>query len=406
MSGGSSGSSPTTPAPDDPLGAVVDSFLDRFRRGERPALTELVARHPDLAGRIRELIPALVELEQLGATSGDLGAACLNPSGPGRSGLELADAPVPDRLGDYLILRPIGGGGMGMVYEAEHTSLRNRVALKVMHPRFRADPRYLRRFHDEARLAAGLHHTNIVSVFDYGEQSGVCYYAMQFIQGQPLDRILADIARLREAKRAGDGGLRTSPLEPTEGLPVAAPAPVRGLLTGRYAAAPGDIPATAAGITVDDPAPPDGPTELMDPTAGAPGDPEPDAGSSLGSSSLGGSEAPRYHREIARVAAQVADALEYAHRRGVLHRDVKPSNVLVTADAMPMLLDFNLAREPVDGPGDGEDSAPGGTVDYMAPEHLHALCDGDPEAPDRRSDLYSLGVVLHEALTGRRPFAS
>ena len=71
---------------------------------------------------------------------------------------------------------------MGVVYEAENESLKNRVALKVMHPRFRADRAYLRRFHVEARAAAGLHHTNIVGVFDYGEQDGVCYYAMQYIQ--------------------------------------------------------------------------------------------------------------------------------------------------------------------------------------------------------------------------------
>ena len=87
--------------------------------------------------------------------------------------------PWPERLGDYRILRFIGEGGMGVVYEAVRESLKNRVALKVMHPRFRASPAYLRRFHTEARSAARLHHTNIVPVFDYGEHDGVCYYAMQ-----------------------------------------------------------------------------------------------------------------------------------------------------------------------------------------------------------------------------------
>ena len=96
---------------------------------------------------------------------------------------------------------------MGVVYEAEHESLKSRVALKVVHPRFRADPKYLRRFHAEARLAAGLHHTNIVSVFDYGDQDGVCYYAMQFIEGQPLDRVLADIRRLRDEGTQADVSL-------------------------------------------------------------------------------------------------------------------------------------------------------------------------------------------------------
>ena len=87
-------------------------------------------------------------------------------------------SPHPERLGDYRILRVIGAGGMGVVYEAEHESLKSRVALKVMHPRFRTDSAYLRRFHTEARSAARLHHTNIVPVFDYGEQDGICYYAM------------------------------------------------------------------------------------------------------------------------------------------------------------------------------------------------------------------------------------
>ena len=86
---------------------------------------------------------------------------------------------------------------MGIVYEAEHQSLKSRVALKVIHPRLRADRAYVRRFQTEARSAAKLHHTNIVPVFDYGEQEGVCYYAMQCIVGVGLDRVLEDVRRLR-----------------------------------------------------------------------------------------------------------------------------------------------------------------------------------------------------------------
>ena len=147
--------------------------------------------------------------------------------------------PSPERLGDYLILRRIGGGGMGVVYEAEHESLKSRVALKVVHPRFRADPKYLRRFHAEARVAAGLHHTNIVSVFDYGDHDGVCYYAMQFIQGQPLDRVLADIRRLRDEgtrPRVIDGpdAILTIPAGSASAPPRP---PSQGLLTGRFAVA-------------------------------------------------------------------------------------------------------------------------------------------------------------------------
>ena len=135
------------------------------------------------------------------------------PSGAAVSRPESAARPVPphpERLGDYRILRVIGEGGMGVVYEAEHESLKSRVALKVMHPRFRADRIYLRRFQTEARSAARLHHTNIVPVFDFGEQDGICYYAMQYIAGVGLHDVLDDVRRLRAAadgaSQAGTGG--------------------------------------------------------------------------------------------------------------------------------------------------------------------------------------------------------
>jgi serine/threonine protein kinase/Flp pilus assembly protein TadD len=114
-----------------------------------------------------------------------------------------------------------------------------------------------------------------------------------------------------------------------------------------------------------------------------------------------------YPQAIAWWGAKLAEALDHAHDRGVLHRDIKPSNVLVTADGMPMLLDFNLAREPVfedELPG-GEPTL-GGTIDYMPREQLKALAEGCSELVDCRADIYSLGVVLFEALTGKRPFAS
>ncbi len=114
-----------------------------------------------------------------------------------------------------------------------------------------------------------------------------------------------------------------------------------------------------------------------------------------------------YPQAIAWWGARLAEALQHAHDRGVLHRDIKPSNVLVTADGMPMLLDFNLAREPFfedDSPG-GEPTL-GGTIDYMPHEQLKALTEGCSDEVDCRADIYSLGVVLYEALTGKRPFAT
>src|SRR5262249_41477264 len=144
------------------------------------------------------------------------------------------------RLGGYRIEHELGRGGMGVVYEAEHESLKNRVALKVMHARFRADQTYLRRFRIEARAAAKLHHTNIVPVFDYGEQDGVCYYAMQCIDGVSLERVLEDVRRLRAAADCGNGvgtdvvGEGTA----TDAGPHPPAAISRGLVTGRFVDAP------------------------------------------------------------------------------------------------------------------------------------------------------------------------
>ncbi len=156
----------------DVVEQLAESFQARLRRGERPSLEEYVARCPERADDIRELFPALVEMEQLKPMVEAVAGLVDQPPPPA----EPHSGPVahhPERLGDYQILRVIGVGGMGVVYEAEHESLKSRVALKVMHPRFRTDPTYLRRFHTEARSAARLHHTNIVPVFDYGEEDGI-----------------------------------------------------------------------------------------------------------------------------------------------------------------------------------------------------------------------------------------
>jgi serine/threonine protein kinase/predicted Zn-dependent protease len=112
-----------------------------------------------------------------------------------------------------------------------------------------------------------------------------------------------------------------------------------------------------------------------------------------------------YVRAIAWWGARLAEALAHAHERGVLHRDVKPSNILVTSDGLPLLLDFNLAWESrLDDPN-LEPAALGGTLAYMAPEHLEALADGVTGTVDPRADVYALGVVLYEAM-GSRPFPS
>src|SRR5712691_9718124 len=179
---------PSTSSDRDLVEILAEEFVDRHRRGERPALTEYTDRYPERAEEIRELFPALVVMEQLKPAAGDL-----------TSGFEgeksAAERRPPERLGDYRILREVGRGGMGVVYEAEQVSLGRHVALKVLPEHGLLNPTYLERFRREAKAAARLHHTNIVPVFGVGEADGVHFYAMQFIRGEGLDTVLRDVRR-------------------------------------------------------------------------------------------------------------------------------------------------------------------------------------------------------------------
>jgi serine/threonine protein kinase len=182
---------------------LAHEFAERYRRGERPALSEYTNRYPDLAQDIRELFPSLVMMEELGSD-------VEKPTDIAASEL-LRHEPPPPRLGDYRILREIGRGGMGIVYLAVQESLGRHVALKILPRHHQLRPIQLMRFQREARAAALLHHTNIVPVFGVGEHEGVHYFAMQYIQGQGLDAVLRDVLRFRldarQAKRARSGSL-------------------------------------------------------------------------------------------------------------------------------------------------------------------------------------------------------
>ena len=198
---------------------LAEEFAARYRRGERPGLQEYIDRYPDLADEIRELFPALVEVERV------------KEDQPARPGAAEAAAALPPlgQVGDYRILREVGRGGMGVVYEAEQVSLGRRVALKVLPRQVSHDLKTLARFRREARAAAQLHHTNIVPVFEVGKDGEVSYYAMQFIQGQGLDLVIDELRRLkaRASDRSGPGARTAGPADPVRddgGRPVAGPA--------------------------------------------------------------------------------------------------------------------------------------------------------------------------------------
>src|SRR5487761_1229196 len=178
---------------------LAEEFTERFRRGERPSIKEYADRYPEQAQIMRDTFQALALMEDLAPASDDsFGEA--SPSGKPAVG-----APRLDQLGDYRIIREVGRGGMGVVYEAEQVSLGRHVAVKVLPKELLENSRHRSRFEREAKAAAKLHHTNIVPVFGVGEENGIGYYVMQFIQGLALDEVLDELKRMKP--RPGTSGV-------------------------------------------------------------------------------------------------------------------------------------------------------------------------------------------------------
>lgn len=365
----------------DPVDAIIEEFLARRRRGERPSVEEFAACYPERADELRSVLPALALVEDLKTDAGE------SSTGPGRR----ADPPSvasPARLGDYQVIREIGRGGMGVVFEAEQVSLGRLVALKVLPAPWLCDARRVQRFEREARAAARLHHTNIVPVFGVGRDDGHLYYVMQLIRGRGLDEVLDELRRLRRGDPAAGGQGRRD--EPEKGGDVPTADVARSLLSGRCDAAADDAGAISPTAVLTD-TPPTGPV---------PGDPAtvaPTAGSDRAPETSTLADGDRQlARNVAKLGIQVAEALEYAHRQGVLHRDIKPSNLLLDASGNVWVTDFGLAK--------ATDSADltlsgdlVGTLRYMAPERFRGVADA-------RSDVYSLGLTLYELLAMRPAF--
>ena len=259
----------------------------------------------------------------------------------------------------------------------------------------------MRRFQTEARSAAKLHHTNIVPVFDYGEQDGVCYYAMQCIVGVGLDRVLDDVRRLRAAADrdtgSGTGGERQGTAidvgcGPAPGhLPRPADRPVRGCTDGSSSTPRTDgRPRRSTTPT---------PVAISGARTGADGSACRASGGGAGSasSSFAGQPESVYFREVARLGAQVADALDYAHRQGVIHRDIKPSNLLLDTQGNVWVTDFGLAKL-VEGDDLSQSHDLVGTLRFMAPERFRGVT-------NPLGDVYSLGATLYELLTLKPAFA-
>jgi WD40 repeat protein/serine/threonine protein kinase len=348
----------------DPVERLAEEYLERRRRGEPIAIDDYADRHPEWAERIREVFPALEMMERLKPGSGERTGSF---NGEERN----AEGPGLERLGDYRILREVGRGGMGVVYEAVQESLGRHVALKVLPMHGRIDPVQMERFRLEARSAAKLHHTHIVPVHGVGQHGGVHYYAMQFIQGCGLDAVIDDLRRLRLGAASDQAQALGRAATAAEDL-TRSRAAAEILLSGGYEVTQTEGPVSEGSAE----------SRSLD--------------SSVERSGLSARSEPRYYRSVARIGVQVAEALAHAHGQGVLHRDIKPSNLLVAADGEVWVTDFGLAK--VEG-GDGLTRTGDvvGTLRYMAPERFDGWS-------DPRSDVYGLGMTLYELLTLRAAF--
>ena len=350
------------------LGEAIEAYLTLAEAGEAPDPEEFAARYPDLEMELREAFEGLALVRGLvGDSRGESGSL--------RAGR---------RVAGYRIVRELGRGGMGIVYEAVHVDLDRPVALKVLGYAAAPDSNSRRRFLNEAKTAAGLHHTYIVPVFDVGQVGSLCYYAMQRIEGSGLDRVIkllkqtrsgpsgADPSDSRPTPRATPGAPLTEPL--TQGPDQSRAAMDRRSLTDATASWVQSSSRTSRlGIRI----PPD--DDLTTPYT-------PPTGSS-------------YYRWVAQAGKQAAEGLAYAHRRGVIHRDIKPSNLLVDERGNTWIADFGLASRATD-PGQSHTHATGpvGTPRYMSPEQAAA------QPVDPRTDVYSLGATLYEMLTLRPAF--
>ena len=202
-------------------------------------------------------------------------------------------------IGRYEILEEIGRGAMGVVFKGRDPLIGRAVAVKTITSGVAESVDLLERFYREARAAGGLQHPNIVTIYEMAESGGAPFIAMEYLEGESLEKLIA-----------------------------------------RKAALP--LP-TKVGYIV-----------------------------------------------------QACRALDYAHRRGIVHRDVKPANIMVTRDAMVKVVDFGIAR--IADTSKTQTGALLGTLAYMPPEQLRG------QAADARADVWAMGVVLYELLAYRRPF--
>jgi serine/threonine protein kinase/tetratricopeptide (TPR) repeat protein len=305
---------PTHVSPEETFRRLLAACIEAVGARGSEALEPLLAAHPEHAAALRQRIDKLVRA----------GLLTLEPE---------PSAELPERLGEFRLLRRLGAGGMGVVYLAEQASLGRTVALKLVRPEQRFFPGARERFRREVEAIARLGDPGIVPIYSVGEAEGIHFFTMEHVRGASLADALVALHDRHPADLVG--------------ADLAATAAARAELP-----LPNPLPETFTGTWV---------------------------------------------QACCRVVARMARAVQHAHERGVVHRDLKPSNAMVTPDGRVLLLDFGLAA------AEGtlritRTGAQLGTLHYMASEQLQDGVVGP------RTDVYALGVTLHELLALEPPF--
>ncbi len=278
---------------DQRLEAVIADYIRACETGSVPNRGEILKRYPEFADELRQFFGQHDRMNQIAAPIRGFGDALAEAVGPGQQ---------LSYVGNYELLEEIARGGMGVVYKARQTTLGRIVAVKMIVSGRLASEQDVQRFQVEAQAAAGLQHSNIVSIHEVGQHEGWHYFSMDYVEGRDLSKILRE--NLLSAKQA------------------------------------------------------------------------------------------------ATYVRQMAEAIHYAHERGILHRDLKPSNILIDSHDQVRITDFGLAMC-VEGSNDLTRTGQiVGTPSYMPPEQAQA----NRSLIGPGSDVYSLGAVLYECLTGRAPF--
>jgi WD40 repeat protein/serine/threonine protein kinase len=345
-------------ADDALLAQWVADVTARLERGESIDFEAYERQDAPRADRLRKLLPTLVRLAHLSAAESA-------SNGPGQRLASATGLPTSE-LGDFRLIREIGRGGMGVVFEAVQLSLGRRVALKLLPVAATMDKCQVQRFQLEAQAAGLLQHKGIVPVYSVGWEHAVPYYVMQYIDGRSL-------AELIRVLRLGMPSGAAEPVPRQDESTYAEAQPTTDLVEAGFAAL-GD--STEAGLD---------PSTVW-------GAPAPFADTAIRS---------RPHiRTAAGLALQAAEALAHAHEQGVVHRDIKPANLLVDVRGDLWVTDFGLARVQAH-PGMTAVGTLLGTLRYMSPEQAGAI----HAVVDHRTDVYSLGATLYELLTLRPPIA-